>query len=695
MRLPLLLLASVLAGRASAQACARPQVVGAGHATILEPTEAVTYSDNYQTEGNLVRPDLPVPPCRWPLVVQVHPLGDSRASSLPWTTAIAAQGYAVWVYDVRGQGAAQGLNLNHPQPGTTVFGPAETYDLAEQIQHVSQAHAGIVDTGRLAVLGVSQGGAHAWIAAAESGRPLTVAGRGTITFPTVRCVAALDYVAEPTAEWLRGGTLFSSWFTNLICDDVVPSFALDTAFRDRAAAAFRDQDPASLLASFAAEGRPIEHLLGQSTVPIFFAHSYHDSISGPLSALPFLSGRTDPNLALFSTGGHNTPANRHESTFRNGLIVRWLDRFLWDEPNEIDLEQRFVSALLPLDRSHREDPDQLWGRSPGGDPLAPLVPNQGSAQRFFLVDDGTLAETAPTASSALPIDHVIGSGAFRPHRYLADAAVRQLGTVLAACPLSELVYSMTLPAEAQLEFAPALSLLVTPQESRFMVAALLTVQPAGGEETMLSSMGVGVLDAVPQVPRRVEFRLPPVATVLPANSTLRLRLRNHWLRESPQTRALEVAPLFVDFHVLVAHGDATTGSWLDLGLADVRPQLLCRADRLDHVTLAPIDFHLRTGSDLANGAYYLTFGSSGQVPVTNRHGTALSLDADWLTYSVESAIVSPFFTGFLGDISPEGTATARLDLSFVGTRLTFGAFVFPSMFSPTAVSSTPVDLLIR
>jgi hypothetical protein len=532
---------------------------------------------------------------------------------------------------------------------------------------------------------------------------LTVAGRGTIAFPAIRCVAAIDYVAEPTAEWLRGGTLFSSWFTNLVSDDLSPPFVLDAGFRDRAASAFRAQDPAALLATFVAEGRPIEHLLAQSTVPIFFAHSYHDSISGPLTALPVLSGRASPTHALFATGGHNTPRNVHVLAFRNEQLLRWLHRFLWDEPNEIDLEQRFVSAVLPLAAADREDPDYLWGRNPGRDPLTPLVPNQGSAQRFFLHDDGTLRTTAQSTASALPIDHVIGSPTFTAAEYLAHASERQLGAVLAACPLSEIVYAMPLPAESLLEYAPALSLMVTPQEARFLVAALLTVQPAGGEETMVTSWGVGVLDAVPLVPLRLDFRLSPVAVVLPANATLRLRLRNHWLREPPQARGLEVAPLFSDFHVQIAHGDETTGSYLDLGLGTVAPQLLSRSVHLDHLTLAPVDFHLRTGGNLSGGAYYVTIGSSGQVPVTLRHGTALPLEADWLTYSVESSIVSPALIGFLGDIAPDGTATARLDLSpfapldrsLVGTRLTFGAFVFPSVFSATAVATTPVDLLVR
>ena len=84
----------------------------------------------------LIRPAVPPPSCGWPLVVFVHPFGQTRADDIGMQMAIAGQGYAVWGYDVRGQGQAFGANPTHVAAGSTLWGAVERCDLAEQIQFV-------------------------------------------------------------------------------------------------------------------------------------------------------------------------------------------------------------------------------------------------------------------------------------------------------------------------------------------------------------------------------------------------------------------------------------------------------------------------------------------------------------------------------------------------------------------------------
>jgi hypothetical protein len=67
-----------------AQSCPRPEVPAAGFPTNVELVVPVTYSDGYQTFGSLIRPDGTAPSCGWPLVVYVHPLGQSRGFDLGW-----------------------------------------------------------------------------------------------------------------------------------------------------------------------------------------------------------------------------------------------------------------------------------------------------------------------------------------------------------------------------------------------------------------------------------------------------------------------------------------------------------------------------------------------------------------------------------------------------------------------------------
>lgn len=699
MRLVLPMLA-LLSSAAIAQVCPRPRPAGTGHALASEPMAVITYSDNYVTEGELLRPSVATPTCRWPLVVFVSRLGSTRLDDRNLQEMIAAQGYAVWSYDVRGQGFA--MARNGPTAGTTMWGPVERADLAQQIAFVQQNYGSLVDTTRIAVAGSSQGGVHAWAAAALSGQLFTVPGRGFLTMPPIGCVIANDYVAEPVVDWVRGGLLFSSWFITLIADDTGRPFVLDEAFRQQARAAFVAGNPQSLLAAWDLEGRRIDSRLTTTQVPVLYSHAYYDLIDSPLPTLDVLRSMpaTTPFRALMSTVGHNTAANQHERTFRDSVILRWLHRFLWNEPNAIDQEQRYVLSVVPLESIRRNDPDWPWGRSFGSDPL----PTTGLT-RLHLHDDGVLRNLAPALpGTPTEIDQVLTDPGFSALAYIQTGAVRTLINVLTACPLSERVFAAApLATERQIDGGATVSLRIVPDRAKWMIAALLTVQQPGGEELMLGSRGIGSSTSVQGLAERVEFRLPPVAAVLPAGTIVRLRLRNLWLREAPMTRLLETAPLFQDFHLDVIHDGNGQGSWLDLPLRTPTVQLVSRTLHMDLTRMDPLPLLLRGGIGRANGIYYVTAGVSGQVPGVTRHNTALAVRADWMMGFVESSVLLPEFQGFLGALDAAGEATAVLNVSrfaplgpsFLGTRLTFGAFSFQPGNLTQGSASNPLDVLLR
>lgn len=685
---------------AQAQSCPRPRAPGAGHPVVLEPQQVVTYSDGYATTGMLRRPAVPTPACGWPLVVFVPRLASTHLDQGDLQDRIAAQGHAVWSYDVRGQGFA--ILQNPPNQGTTMVGLHERADLAEQIAFALQAYPGLVDGERIAVVGSSQGGMHAWAAAALSGQLVTVPGRGAIAFPSIACAVAADYAAEPALDWLRDELLWSSWFVTLIADDTGRPFVLDESFRQQVRAAFVAQDAAGLAAAWTAEGRRIDQLVPAATVPVLCSHAYFDVIGGPLPTLDLLHDLpvTTPRRVLLSTIGHNTPENAHELAFRDGTIVRWLHRYLWHESNEVELEQPFVLSQLPLEATRRGDPDWPWGRRLCADPLQPAF-----TTRLHLHADGTLAETEPAGPGAPSlIDQVITHPAFTPENYIASIGSRTLPAVLAACPLSELVFALPpLPAEQQLEGATGVSLALTPDRAEWMLAALLTATPPGGDEVMLSSRGIGSVTSSAGVAERVTFQLSPMAAVLPEGTVLRLRLRNLWLREAPMARQLEVAPRFHDFHLQIAHDGSGAGSWVDVPLMPTTVQLVTRTHAMDLTRLDPLTLDLRAGRRLAGGIYYVLAGVSGQVPGMQLHGTELAVQPDWFTGLVQASLITPEFRGFLGDLDADGGARAVMDVrryapldpAFLGTTLTFGAFAFPAGSLHPGNASNPVDVVLR
>ncbi|MBL8731319.1 MAG: hypothetical protein JNN13_03000 [Planctomycetes bacterium] len=695
-----LVMAGCLGISLSAQGCLRPSPPAGGWPTTLELFVPVTFGDGYQTIGSLVRPDVPAPSCGWPLLVFVHPLGQNRAFALAAQTALASQGYAVWSYDVRGQGQGIAINAGHPHAGTTLWGPIERCDLAEVIQFVAghSPWSGIVDATRVAVVGVSQGAAHAWQAAAWSGSVVSAPDRLPMTFPSIACVVAMDLLADPVDDWLRGGGMFSSWFVEAVTSDL-PSFRLDPGFAAQCRSAFLAQDPAALAAAFAAEQRGVDGPLATSTVPILYSHAYCDVIASPLTAVARLEQRPAPQRCVLSTIGHGAPINDHELAFRDGLVLRWLHRWLWNVPNGVDAESGFVLGELPLAAAERDDPAHLWNRH-HVDALG-----TGAATRWFL-HDGDVMQLAPPLPPQLgaSIQQVLDPAAtsFTPADYFDQPAVRDLANVLAACPLHERVYSATLAEAAQVARSATLHLRLVPAQPRWQLAALLTVEPPGGAEVMLASAGLCGSVSVLGVAEDHDLRLPPIAARLPAGSVLRLRLRNLWLRESPMTTSLSVAPLFQDFTVDLVHGDAPAGSWLDLPLEAVTPKLVTDHEGLDLAAPAAISYSLRAGPGHAVDPYFVALSFSGHQPGIPFLNDVIPLAGDWLSIASAASTAAPFL-GFLGWLDAVGEVTCTFDLSGIGAlpqvlnglQFTAAAFVWDGPWAPTGAASNPCDVLLR
>lgn len=703
MRLPSLVVLGAFVAAANAQGCVRPLPPPGGFPLQVDLVVPVTYSDAYETFGTLLRPAAPPPSCGWPLVVFVHPLGSMRSHQFDLQQRIAGQGYAVWSYDVRGQGQAQLANTQHPNQGTTLWGPVERVDLAEQIAFVAGnvAWTGDVDATRLAVMGVSQGGGHAWSAAALSGQSIAAPGRPSIVFPPVACAIPIDLVADPIDDWVRGGELFSTWFVEAVSGSYTGT-PFDAAFLQTARAAFVAQDAPGLVTTLQSEGRALRPLLAASSVPILYHQAWFDIVDGPLSAVQCLESRSAPFRVQLGTVGHAVPANAHEIARRDEASLRWLHRWLWSEANEIELEPPFVLAQLPLDPLVHDDLQSLWNHTV----TAAVLPSP-TATRWFLHDDGVLHDASPIAAqTSLAVHQQIDPLAttFTPNDYLNDPLVRQLANVLAACPLQERVYTLTTSAPSEIASSPLLHLELVPDQPSWMLAAVLTVQgpEPGAIEVMLSAQAIARHDSVAGIAEQHDVRLPPIAARIPAGSTLRLRLRNLWLREWPG-QSIEVAPLFHDFQVELRHDVAPAGCWLDLPLVPTKPRLVLAGEVLDLATAAPIQGQLRGGSERGGYPYFAAVGLSGQVPGIPYLDDAVAIEGDWLVITSAGSLQAPWFTGFLGFLDVDGNAAIALDLSSAaplpqvlnGMQLTFAAFVWDGPWAPTGAGSNPCDVQMR
>lgn len=700
MHLVFVALASTLALSVSAQ-CVRPTPPPGGLPVTHTLSVPVVYSDGYSSNGALLLPDGPAPGCGWPLVIYVHWLGGTRFEELPLQIQIAKQGYAVWSYDVRGQGETMLANPGHPSGGSTLWGPIERHDLAEQVAYVANevTWQGLIDATRLGVIGTSQGGGHAWAAAALSGELLTTPGRSSITFPVVSCVLPRSLVANPTDDWLRQGELFSSWWVEAITGSYA-ALPLDPTLVQAARTAFLAQDPASLKAAWLAEDRDLAARLAVSTVPVFYSHAYFDIVSGPMSAVQRLESMPGSVRSMLSTIGHGVPPNVLERVAIENLTLRWLHRYLWGEANEVELEPRHHLSMLPLEAAQRDDPAFAWSRTTTED-LSPVP----GADRFYLHDDFEMSPSPPTgppsvATIAQVVDPLATS--FNPVDFFDQPATRAVANVLAACPLGEQVWTMALPEDQQLQRSPTVHLEVVPDAASWMLAVSLTVEPAGGDEVRLASDVIASRNSVAGVAEQHDLRMPPIAASLPSGATIRLRLSNLWLDEFPMQQRLAVAPLFTDFRVDVKMAAQPATSWLELPLEPITAKLVLDRRTMDLATAPQVTATIRGGAAHSGDPYFVAVGLSGIVPSTSYLGEVVPLDGDWLTVaSAGSSAV--YYTGFLGMLDGNGETTCVLDYSSVaplpqvlnGLQLTMAAFIWDYAWAPTGESTNACEIMLR
>ncbi len=238
------------------------------------------------------------------------------------------------------------------------------------------------------------------MAAVQSGRSLTVPGRGTMQFPVIDAVAGAEFVTEPLRHRIRGGTLFSSYFIDIATlDPTTLPFAVDSTFSSTVASYFANQDPAGLETWMRNDpGRMVEDDLPQVTVPILFNQAWHDAICGPGPILDAIGQipATTPVRVMLSTLGHSVPANDYELELERELTIRWFDRFLWGEQNGVDLEAPFVVANMPLDPVEFVDASHPWEHV-----FESTWPSaQTSSLRLYGHDDGTLEESEPAVAGS-------------------------------------------------------------------------------------------------------------------------------------------------------------------------------------------------------------------------------------------------------------------------------------------------------
>jgi predicted acyl esterase len=677
---------------------AQDPVPPAGGFPVLEQlNQLVTYSDGYQTRFDLRMPDpgqVAPPATGWPMLLMVHGFTGSRSffTASGEAASFASRGYVTVTYDVRGQGNAKALN---PTGGTTVSGKFEKGDMAELFHLLEQQLGPQMDFERLAVFGTSQGGDHAWAAAAFSEQLLPEA-RGAIThFPRITAVVPRAGTPNSPELWNPQGAAFPGNFTRLWFRTTA---VLEPAYEAQLQQTFLAQDFTGLSDLLRNDPwRGDAALLPTSDVAVFLQYSWDDFVIAENAVIDGFNSlpSTTPRLAHLSTGIHGSPVNDLEADLSSSLSERWLDHVVKGFADDVALQPDFLLANIPADDAVAASASSVWNLV-----QTSSYPATGTTTdtTLYLRQSGALSPSPPTGSEpAETIQHRVAPG-FDPAAWVLTG--NNTAQVLASVPLSSVEYrDAPLPAAKQLIGRGTARIHVDSIAPNLQLSVALFDEDPSGQLRYVTSGFRCVRGRAPGV-TAYDVEMRGTNYTFPAGHRLVVAVENHTWHRPLGIDELRTVPYFEDYDFDCLH-TATEASRVTLPLTDPLLSARASATELSVVTggsaSLPVD-----GSPLRAGSTYLLLASvSGSAPGVVYAGQTIPINPDGVTSLALGAPGSPPFSSFLGVLDASGQATASFDLlpgqlplSAVGLRVSFaGLTVEPSgALSTSAASYTELVL---
>lgn len=679
--------------------CADPVPLASGFLLTEQLDQQITFGDTSVTKLDVRYPAVAPSNCGWPVLVLVHGYSGSRKDLSAEAKAWARTGYLVVSYDVRGQGDSK--TLNPANIGSAFVGKEERLDLAEVILWIGTTYGGapkLADTTRLAVGGPSQGGLHAWAAAAWSGKPLPTNSRGITTFPTISAACAKIFPAMDEAVFVPGGTTFLNNLLAILWR--VSSVRMDATFESTLKGYVLAEDFTSTNAFFANDPwRDDRAQLATSTVPICVQIGWNDTWADAQATLDALAAlpATTPRHVQFDAagGGHGLPPNDRQATYTALAEERWLARFLKGRQNGIDAEAKLQTSLLSADPAREVDPTLLlWNRTYDAWP-----PANNTSKRTWLRSGNQLSTTAPaTPETADTVQNQV-LGGFNISAYINTA---QLGTTptFAQMPLDSRTWdSAPLTDDIEIAGRPHVELEVTTTDTTLLLHCALFQLAPGSTERFLTDGTVAVRGAT-NAPTRLVVDLAPIQVRLPKGQQYRLRIENMPWRRTAIQDEFSVVPCFAPFVVAIEH-TAVRPSWLDLPIRPVvMPALLCATDSLYVATPTDLRYVYEAPQSFVGSYYAFLFTTSGTAPVIPLPSPdPLRFFPDATTDALFGA-TPPFLYGGTSTLPGSGLAYVLLGMrsfapippAWSGARLSTTVLILNgSNLYPTA----PIDVIFR
>jgi pimeloyl-ACP methyl ester carboxylesterase len=362
----------------------------------IQKDTVLTMSDAVKIDALYIVPASPPPPEGYPAIVFVHGFSGSKEDVRSWALSYAQRGYVTSGYSVRGQGNSG---------GEFDFFTSERVlaDLKAVIDFTKSLPG--VRANRVAVAGGSQGGIHAWAAAA--------AHLG------VRTIVSMIANGRFEENWVENNAM--NWtFARAIS---VAPVRFKPGLKDSINAAIQTGNLTFVRQMLT--GYSTTTLESAVDIPVAIMCSYFDGFFNQSAALRQFARIPTPKRIVLYPGGHATPSVPAQRAYTENLQNRWFEYWLKDADEYAsvaspDSAVMMFDATANLPHMYALKDSALWLR-----PTTPL-PSSLVSTTYYFTPSG-LTETPPGVTAQSTISYVNGLGstpiAFRTQPFPSDAVI--------------------------------------------------------------------------------------------------------------------------------------------------------------------------------------------------------------------------------------------------------------------------------
>lgn len=328
----------------------------------------VQAADEVVLDAFYMYPAAPAPTGGYPAVLLVHGFGGSKNNNLSLARGFRDAGYVATSYSVRGQGESGGM-----------FDFFTSDNLLSDLQIMIDFTKALpnVRGDRVGVMGASQGGIHAWNAAAYD--------------MGARAVVSVVANGRFRENWLEDNAL--NW--TFAAATLSPSVNFDPSVLDSITRA-RESGDFAYLRDFL-ENASTKSRENHVTTPVAIIVSYYDGFFDPSAALRQFANVAAPKRIVLYPAGHSMPSDPGQSDYVDDLVARWMEYWLMDNESLAGVASE-DSAVVMFDAGngdmhvYAEDEKEYW--------LMSALPRPNSVVEYalHLTDDGLRVDPQVTRS---------------------------------------------------------------------------------------------------------------------------------------------------------------------------------------------------------------------------------------------------------------------------------------------------------